>query len=310
MSRPCRTGTMVTTTTRISVSPRTTIVLPSRTSRENPPGLWTYDFVTGHWKQLTSEGDAASPVWSPKGDRLVFPWNIDGPYNLYTIRPNEERPIAERLTHADQWQYPFAWSPDAKFITYQQQDGKSGWVIPRPADRCRREGGEALAVGPGGRDDYAGRVLTRRPVARLPGQRGREVRHLRPSLPGAGAGGVDLRQGRRSRPGLVERPRDPRSAPELRQLPRAGCPIGSRSRTARPREVRGVRTSVFAPIYYATARPRYRRVEGWSSDPDDSAGPGNGPRGLDDTRASAARQRPPRGHELARAGEGGAGRCR
>jgi Tol biopolymer transport system component len=126
-------------------------------------GLWTYHFATGRWKQLTSKADAHSPVWSPKGDRIVFPWNVDGPYNLYTIRPDEERPAAERLTRADQWQYPFAWSPDGKFITYQQMDGKLGWntyVLPINADgkagapwRWGREGAKITlaAFSPDGR---------------------------------------------------------------------------------------------------------------------------------------------------------------
>ena len=93
--------------------------------------LWLYDLRDRRWQQLTFDGDNSYPIWSPRGDQIVFSSNRSGPPNLYRMQVDGDRTV-ERLTESPQLQFACSWSPDGRLIAYQEQKGLvwSLWVLP------------------------------------------------------------------------------------------------------------------------------------------------------------------------------------
>jgi TolB protein len=56
------------------------------------------------------------PVWSPRGDLIAFSRQVDGDYEIYTIRPDGSS--ARRLTSARGNDAHVAWSPDGESIVF------------------------------------------------------------------------------------------------------------------------------------------------------------------------------------------------
>ena len=65
--------------------------------------------------------DAFGPTWSPDGKEIVFTCNLTGRDNLWKVNSNGGWPI--QLTQSDDRQYNAVYSPDGKWIVYQQDKG-------------------------------------------------------------------------------------------------------------------------------------------------------------------------------------------
>ncbi|HXX17653.1 MAG TPA: protein kinase [Candidatus Eremiobacteraceae bacterium] len=83
--------------------------------------LWVYDLQTGTPKRLTfNPALDANPVWSPDGSRVVFTSSRGkNAFDLYVKEASgseEEKAIVE----SDEDKYPDSWSPDGKYILYQE----------------------------------------------------------------------------------------------------------------------------------------------------------------------------------------------
>jgi dipeptidyl aminopeptidase/acylaminoacyl peptidase len=78
-------------------------------------------------------------AWSPDGQRIVFTTNISGRPNLWKVRASGGWPI--QLTQSDERQLNGIWSPDGKWVVYQQDHaGDELWdLYAVPSD-----GGEAV----------------------------------------------------------------------------------------------------------------------------------------------------------------------
>ena len=63
----------------------------------------------------------SSPSWSPNGQRVVFTTNLTGRNNLWLVPATGGWPI--QLTVSDDRQYGETWSPDGKWIVYEQDFG-------------------------------------------------------------------------------------------------------------------------------------------------------------------------------------------
>ena len=163
--------------------------------------LWAYHIREQRWQQFTSTADEESPLWSPGGDRLAFASNRDGPLNIYVARSDGERP--ERLTRSPRSQVPISWSPDGRFIAYQE-----GFANLDPAARRRSE---AVALGAGAVGLPVPGVLARRPLGGVPVARDRrrpsrrQLQRARPPVPGGRAEADRLGARRRHRTGVVAR---------------------------------------------------------------------------------------------------------
>jgi Tol biopolymer transport system component len=91
--------------------------------------IWLYDSLSGNRSRFTfSSSNNGYPVWSPDGSRIVFGSNRDGPYQLYQ-KDTKGFGNDERLNHSKNWQIPLDWSPDNRFILYEEQNPKSNYDI-------------------------------------------------------------------------------------------------------------------------------------------------------------------------------------
>jgi TolB protein len=86
-----------------------------RTFGPRGSGLRIMDLETRQVTPLV-EGYDNFPLWSPRGDLIMFSRLVDGDYEIYTIRPDGSG--LKRLTHARGNDAHMAWSPDGAHIVF------------------------------------------------------------------------------------------------------------------------------------------------------------------------------------------------
>ncbi len=90
--------------------------------------IWLHDLERGSEERLTGEGESLWPVWSPDGRSIAFSSQRDGVFNLYRQEARGDAP-AERLTTAENLQFPGSWSPDGRRIAYAEFHPERRWDI-------------------------------------------------------------------------------------------------------------------------------------------------------------------------------------
>lgn len=103
--------------------------------------FYFYDFARTVLSKVTTDGLSHDPVWSPDGTRLAFrSWQAGG-MTMWTMRADRSG-APERLDPAGTRQSPVAFSPDGKFLAFDQKDPdtrEDAWVLPFDGDRKPRE---------------------------------------------------------------------------------------------------------------------------------------------------------------------------
>ncbi len=117
--------------------------------RNRQRDIWIHDLSRGVRTRFTFDSAAeANPlglgiggnmVWSPDGTQIAFSTDRHGHMNLYSKQlggAGEEKVLLE-----DSWRkYPDSWSPDGRFLAYQQVEEKNEnksqiWILPLFGDR-------------------------------------------------------------------------------------------------------------------------------------------------------------------------------
>jgi TolB protein len=78
-------------------------------------GLRIMNLETKAVMTLTREYDNF-PLWSPRGDLIMFSRQVDGAYEIYTIRPDGTSLTRLTFTHGNDAH--MAWSPDGEYIAF------------------------------------------------------------------------------------------------------------------------------------------------------------------------------------------------
>ena len=78
-------------------------------------GLRIMNLETKAVSTLTREYDNF-PLWSPRGDLIMFSRLVDGAYEIYTIKPDGSS--LKRLTFTQGNDAHMAWSPDGEYIAF------------------------------------------------------------------------------------------------------------------------------------------------------------------------------------------------
>jgi serine/threonine-protein kinase len=94
--------------------------------------FYLYDFARTVLSKVTTDGLSHDPVWSPDGSRLAFrSWQAGG-MTLWSM-PSDRSSAPERLDPAGTRQSPVSFSPDGRFLAFDQKDpetGEDAWVLP------------------------------------------------------------------------------------------------------------------------------------------------------------------------------------
>jgi Tol biopolymer transport system component len=100
--------------------------------------LWVVDLERATSLRLTAiHGSNIEAVWSPDGRRIAFSSNRSGVYDLYVEKTNDSSE-EELLVKSPHRKEPKSWSPDGRFLVYNQLDPKASndiWVLPLEGDR-------------------------------------------------------------------------------------------------------------------------------------------------------------------------------
>jgi Tol biopolymer transport system component len=99
--------------------------------------IWIHRIDRGTLTRLTFENDNRDPLWTPDGKRVVYTSLRNGLYGLYW-RPADGSGPEELLSSSKNWLFVTSWSPDGRFLTFDEQDPKTGfdiWILPVGGDR-------------------------------------------------------------------------------------------------------------------------------------------------------------------------------
>jgi dipeptidyl aminopeptidase/acylaminoacyl peptidase len=95
--------------------------------------IWLVDLASHIPLRFTTHGSYNRfPVWSPDSSRIVFVSSRDGAYRLYVKNANATAE-EELLLELDRPSLPVDWSPDGKFIVFENSGEKTKrdlWLLP------------------------------------------------------------------------------------------------------------------------------------------------------------------------------------
>jgi eukaryotic-like serine/threonine-protein kinase len=87
-------------------------------------GLWIYNLQNNIQSRFASADDFyLMPVWSPDGKQLAYGSSKTGPFNFY-VRPSNGAGEEEPLHPSVEDERPESWSPDGKFLVYDERREK------------------------------------------------------------------------------------------------------------------------------------------------------------------------------------------
>lgn len=102
--------------------------------------LYLYDFDREILSRITNDGLSHAPVWTPDGKRLAFRSWKAGKMTLWWM-PSDRSGPEERLMNAVEWQSAVSFSPDGKYLMFDQRDLETRtdvWVLPIDGKRQPR----------------------------------------------------------------------------------------------------------------------------------------------------------------------------
>jgi Tol biopolymer transport system component len=109
--------------------------------------FYIYDFARAVLSKMTTDGLSHDPVWTPDGKRLAFrSWKTGG-MTMWSM-PVDRSSNAVSLDPQGRRQSPVSFSPDGKYLTFDQKDPATqddAWVLPIGNGRDAR----AIAKSPG-----------------------------------------------------------------------------------------------------------------------------------------------------------------
>jgi serine/threonine-protein kinase len=98
--------------------------------------FYFYDFARTVLSKVTTDGMSHNPVWSPDGKRLAYRSWAAGGMTMWSMNADRSG-MPERLDPKGTRQNPVSFSPDGKFLTFDQKAAETGddaWILPLSGD--------------------------------------------------------------------------------------------------------------------------------------------------------------------------------
>lgn len=96
--------------------------------------FYVYDFDRGILSKFTTDGTSHAPIWSPDGRQIAYRTWKGGAMTMARMPADRSAP-EQRLVNFKAWQSAVSFSPDAKYLAFDQYDRTSNdggdiWVMP------------------------------------------------------------------------------------------------------------------------------------------------------------------------------------
>jgi serine/threonine-protein kinase len=102
--------------------------------------FYFYDFARTVLSKVTTDGMSHNPVWSPDGKHLAYRSWIAGGMTMWMMNADRSG-TPFRLDPKGTRQSPVSFSPDGKFLTFDQKDPQTdddAWILPITGGEARR----------------------------------------------------------------------------------------------------------------------------------------------------------------------------
>jgi eukaryotic-like serine/threonine-protein kinase len=104
--------------------------------------FYVYDFDRDVMSRLTTDGSSHAPIWTPDAQRIAYRTWKGGAMTMSWVPADRSGP-EERLVNYTAWQSATSFSPDGKYLAFDQYDrtsvfGGDIWILPLEGDRQPR----------------------------------------------------------------------------------------------------------------------------------------------------------------------------
>jgi serine/threonine protein kinase/Tol biopolymer transport system component len=117
----------------MELSPDGTRVAEGRVDAQANWGVWILDLARGSSSRFTFEGNGAgNAIWSPDGSFIAYASGGGNSTDIFR-RASNGATKAEVIFHSDNLKHPLDWSPDGRWLLYEERGKDTGadlWALP------------------------------------------------------------------------------------------------------------------------------------------------------------------------------------
>ncbi len=115
----------------VSIGPDGRRALVGKVSSAAETDWWLVELESAIARRFADAVIYAPARWSPAGDRVAYQANRSGPEDIYMQSVDGGRPEEPLVVSDVLFKNPQQWTPDGKYVTFDQPDADTGWDVWR-----------------------------------------------------------------------------------------------------------------------------------------------------------------------------------